>query len=227
MKLHLLVMLFFMKIQTVLLFANENTTAKYNSVTEKKKRFFAVLVPSVEHVHRKLQHQYIKLKKDIRSNTNRDEIAALKKKYNVKTDEELLIAIKPHPMSVTLAQAAMESAWGTSRFFREAKNIFGVHSTNKNQKRVAAGEKKYARTIWLRKFEDFEEAISQYYFMLSTRPEYKNFKRMNYENKPAVKIVEGLTLYSERGDRYVKELQSMIRYNKLTKYDTKVAKQSL
>jgi len=192
---------------------------KNMTVQEKKKRFFALLVPPIEHVHKELQKEYLEVKKDIKNHTNQEKIAALKKKYNVKTDEELLIALKPHPMSIALAQAAMESAWGTSRFFREANNIFGVWSTSPKQKRIAASEKRGKRTIWVRKFDNLDEAIRQYYFMLSSSPRYKAFKKMSYEGKPATEIIKGLKHYSERGDAYVKELRSMIRYNKLTKYD--------
>jgi Bax protein len=192
---------------------------KNMSVQEKKKRFFALLVPPIEHVHNELQKQYLEVKKDIQNHKNEQKIAQLKKRYNAKTDEELLIALKPHPMSIALAQAAMESAWGTSRFFREANNIFGVWSTSSKQKRVAASQKRGKQTIWVRKFDNLDEAIRQYYFMLSASPRYRAFKKMSYEGKPATEIIKGLKHYSERGDAYVKELRSMIRYNKLTKYD--------
>jgi len=197
---------------------------KNMTVAEKKKRFFALLVPAVEDVYKALEAQYLQVKKEIKNHTNKAKIQKLKKKYNVKTDKELLIAIKPHPMSITLAQAAMESAWGTSRFFVQANNIFGVHSTNRKAKRVAAGEKTGNWRVWMSKYDTLDQAIRHYYFVISTTPEYKEFKLMNYENKPVMEIVKGLKEYSTRGDAYVKELASMIRYNKLTKYDTKVAK---
>lgn len=229
MKLLLSLMLFMSFFLTTNVSAKEQhysveVVPKKMSVAEKKKRFFALLVPAVKEVHSELEEQYLQAKKDIQNHTNLEKIAALKKKYKVKTDEELLIALKPHPVSITLAQAAMESAWGTSRFFREANNIFGVWSTSSKQKRVAASQKRGNRTIWVRKFDNLDEAIRQYYYMLSTASRYSTFKKMNYEDKPVTEIIKGLKYYSERGDDYVNELASMIRYNKLTKYDTKVAK---
>ncbi|MBA1433273.1 MAG: glucosaminidase domain-containing protein [Epsilonproteobacteria bacterium] len=229
MKLLLLLPFLFATITTTTLSAKEkhyeaSVVPKHMSVAEKKKRFFALLVPPVAHVHKELERQYEAVKKAIENHTDEAKIAALKKKYKAKTDKELLIALKPHPMSITLAQAAMESAWGTSRFFVKANNIFGVWSTSSKQKRIAAGEKRGNRTIWVRKYDNLDEAIRHYYFMLSTAPRYKSFKQMNYEEKPVTEIIKGLKYYSERGDDYVKELASMIRYNKLTKYDTKVAK---
>lgn len=230
MKLLLVFSLFFTAITATSLLAKEkhysaSVVPKHMTVAEKKKRFFALLVPAVEDVHKELEAQYLQVKQDIKNHTNKAKIDKLKKKYRAKTDKELLIAIKPHPMSIALAQAAMESAWGTSRFFIKANNIFGVWSTSSKQKRIAAGEKRGKKTIWVRKYDNLDEAIRQYYFMLSTAPRYKNFKKMSYEGKPATEIIKGLKYYSERGDAYVKELRSMIRYNKLTKYDTNALKE--
>ena len=48
---------------------------------------------------------------------------------------------------------------------------------------------------------------------------YKDFRAFRYESDDVYKMIKGLRNYSERKDAYVKELASMIRYNKLTKYD--------
>ena len=45
------------------------------------------------------------------------DLAAVREKYRAVTDRDLLGALKPHPISIVLAQVAMESAWGTSCFF--------------------------------------------------------------------------------------------------------------
>ena len=48
---------------------------------------------------------------------------------------------------------------------------------------------------------------------------YKDFRDVRYETDDVKKIVKELDHYSEIGEKYTKELASMIRYNKLTKYD--------
>ncbi len=196
---------------------------KHMSVAEKKKRFFALLVPAIDDVYKKLYQQYLDAKRDIQNHTNPKKIEALKKKYKVTSDKALLIALKPHPVSITLAQAAMESAWGTSRFFRQANNIFGVHGLS-SKGSVPARIKKGNRTVWVRKYNNIEEAIYAYYYMLSTGKKYRKFKKLNYEGKSVYEIIQGLKEYSERADGYVIELASMIRFNKLTRYDLKQAK---
>jgi Bax protein len=180
------------------------------------------MVPAVEDAYKKLYQQYESIKQNIQEKKNLDQINALKKEYKVKTDQELLIALKPHPVSITLAQAAIESAWGTSRFFREANNIFGVHGLS-SKGSVPASIKKNGRTVWVRKYKTLEDAILDYYRMLSRVKTYKKFKKLNYEGKSVYEIVTGLKYYSERGDEYVHSIQSVIRHNNLIKYDTKVA----
>jgi len=212
------------------LFASNNfvSTPKYTvsdipkkmSVATKKKRFYYLLVPAVNKIHNEFLTQYQAVKKDLKSGSNPARVARLKKKYNIKSDEALLRALKPHPKSITLAQAAMESAWATSRFFIKANNIFGVWSTNKSQARIAANEKRDGtKTIWLRKFASIEDSIRDYYRMMGKAKVYKDFRIVRYQTNDVYKIVKELDHYSEIGEKYTKELSRMIRYNKLTQYD--------
>jgi len=222
-----IVALIFSALFTIELFAKEehysaSVVPKHMSVKEKKKRFFALMVPPVVDAYKKLYNEYKSVESDLKQQKNLEKINFLKKKYKVKTDKELLVALKPHPVSITLAQAAIESAWGTSRFFIEANNIFGVHGLS-SKGSIPAGVKKNGRTVWVRKYKTLEDAILDYYRMLSTVPTYKKFKRLNYEDQSVYKIVEGLKYYSERGEDYVNSIKSVIKHNNLTKYDTKVA----
>jgi Bax protein len=193
---------------------------KKMSVQEKKARFYALINPAVQKVHSDLMRQYEKIKEDMKTGKNKKEIERLKESYNATTNQELLLALKPHPQSIALAQAAMESAWATSRFFVKAKNIFGMWSVNPNEPRIAAGEKRGGtRTIWLRKFETIEDSVKAYYKLMGRAKTYKAFREVRYVTNDPFKIILKLDKYSEIGKEYPKELGSMIRYNKLTKYD--------
>ena len=197
----------------------KNVVPKKIGVKEKKKRFYHLLVPAINDVYNELEKQYQSAKYDIENNKNQEKITKLKEKYKVKTDKELLIALKPHKKSIALAQAAIESAWGTSRFFIKANNIFGVWSTNSKQKRIAAQKKRGKTTIWVRKYDNLDEAIRDYFYLLSSSPKYRKFKELNYKTDDVCIIITALEDYSERGYEYVKELGTMIKYNKLKKYD--------
>ena len=193
---------------------------KHMSIKEKKERFFALLVPAVQKVHAELIAKYEAVLAQMKLSKNQPKIQNLKKLYNLKTDEELLMALKPHPISIVLAQAAMESGWATSRFFREANNIFGMWSVDKNEPRVAAGEKRGGtRTVWLRKFETIEDSVRAYYRLLAKGGAYKEFRALRLHTDDPYLLVEKLDRYSEIGANYTKELVQVIRYNNLTKYD--------
>ena len=193
---------------------------KKMTVAVKKERFYYLLAPAIDKVYNELLAQFNEVKKDLKSGSNAAKIEKLKTTYKVKSDKALLLALKPHPQSIALAQAAMESAWGTSRFFVKANNVFGMWSVNKNEPRIAAGEKRGGtKTIWLKKFDSIEDSVREYYKMMGRGRAYKDFRDVRYATNDVNKIVKELDNYSEIGEKYTKELSSMIRYNKLTKYD--------
>lgn len=190
------------------------------STQEKKTRFYALLVPAVEKVHKELTTQYENTAQDIKNGTNRKNIQRLKAIYTVQTDEQLLVALKPHPQSIALAQAAMESAWATSRFFVKANNIFGIYSVNEEEPRIAASEKREGRgTIWLRKFATVEESVRAYYKLMAKGSAFEGFRTLRVITNDPHKLVKKLDKYSEIGAAYGKELSQVIKFNKLIKYD--------
>ncbi|MDX8386282.1 MAG: glucosaminidase domain-containing protein [Gallionella sp.] len=192
---------------------------KKMTVQEKKLRFRCLVQPAVIAVFSELTDQYNSVSKAVKQDNESANIKRLKKKYKAKTDEDLLKAMKPHPKSIALAQAAMESAWGTSRFFVQANNIFGVWSFNKNEPRIAAGEKRGKKTIWVKKYSSVKEAIKDYYLVLARGRAFGEFRNLKIKSADPYKLVAKLDKYSERGAEYGKELASMIRYNKFYKVD--------
>ncbi|MCW8895825.1 glucosaminidase domain-containing protein [Sulfurimonas sp.] len=193
---------------------------KKMSVSAKKKRFYALVVPAINKVYKELQEQFITVSKDIKQGRNTKNIAELKRIYKVKSDKELLLALKPHPPSIALAQAAIESSWGTSRFFTKANNTFGIWSYSKNKPRIAAKEMRDGKkTIWLRKFNSIEDSIRAYYRMMGRAKAYKEFRKVRFESDDVFKIIKKLNRYSELKEKYTVELAKIIRYNKLKKYD--------
>jgi len=195
-----------------------SSTKKF--IHNKKKKFFKLFVPAIKNVHNELMKQYISASNDINNSINLEHINLLKKEYKVKTDEELLMALKPHPQSITLAQAAMESGWATSRFFLEANNVFGMWCSNDTQPRISAEQKRAGgKIIWLRKFDTIEDSIRAYYKLLATAKAYKEFRELNMKTDNPYELVKKLDKYSELGSVYGQELSKVIKYNNLTKYD--------
>lgn len=194
------------------------------TVAEKKKRFRALLVPAIHSVYAELEQQYHEVEASIKSGNNKQKIEALKISYKVdpeaeNSDATLLMAIKPHPKSIALAQAAMESAWGTSRFFTKANNIFGVWSFDKNEPRMAASEKRGDKTIWVKKYDSIEQSVSDYYRVLGRGFAFEEFRQAKMQDPDPFVLVTKLDKYSEKGAEYGEELASMIRFNKFQQFD--------
>jgi len=192
---------------------------KQMSVKEKKERFFSLLVPAIDEVYNELNQKYIKTKQLIKDNPENPELQLLIKSYNAKDLSDLLRRIKPHPKSIAIAQSAMESAWGTSRFFKIANNVFGVWSINKNEPRVPASHRRGNVTIYVKKYNTISDSIRDNYKLLATGKAFEEFRKEKMKIDNPYLLVNHLTKYSERGEAYNKELANMIRYNKLTKYD--------
>lgn len=190
------------------------------SIETKKERFFHLVVPAIKRVHTELIKEYYIVKSDMKLGENRAKIKQLKKTYRAKTDKELLLALKPHPQSIVIAQAILESGWATSRFFVKAKNIFGMWSFNENEPRIAASEKRDGkRTIWLRKFSTIEESVREYYKLMGRSGVFKKFRNVRYKTKDVPTIIKTLDKYAETGQIYLQQLNELIQYNDLTRYD--------
>jgi Bax protein len=190
-------------------------------VQTKKERFYSLLVPIVQKTYEELQKQYEEVARDIQEGKNQKRIAELKAFYEVGSDEELLAALKPHPPSIAIAQAALESGWATSRFFVKANNVYGMWSFDPQEPRIAASEQRNgSQTIWLKRFDSLEESVRAYYELLARSSAYKDFRQMRLATDNPLQLVKKLDNYSEIGEAYTKELEKMIRYNKLRKYDT-------
>ncbi len=198
---------------------NVSSVPKKMSVAKKKQRFLNLIVPAVEKVYADLDAKYNEAKNLIDSAKGDAKIKKLMKSYSAKDPQDLLMRMKPHAKSVAIAQAAMESAWATSRFTRVATNLFGVWSINEDEPRVAAGIKRGKTTIYVRKYSSVEASIRDYYRVLAINKVFGEFRVEKMRSNDPYKLVKKLDKYSEKGAEYGKELASMIKYNRFYEYD--------
>ncbi len=196
-----------------------NVVPKKMTVQEKKQRFRDLVVPAVEKVYADLDAKYKEAKVMVDAGKTDGKIAELMKSYSAKSPQDLLTRMKPHAKSVAIAQAAMESAWATSRFTRVATNLFGVWSFTKSEPRVAAGEKRGKKTIYVKKYANIEASIRDYYRVLAVGRVFGAFRAQKMKSNDPYKLVKKLDKYSEKGAEYGKELSSMIRYNRFYEFD--------
>lgn len=189
------------------------------TVKEKKARFISLVLPAVETVYAKLQTRYENIQEMLEKGQSNEQIEQLKKDYKVTTDQALLTALKPHPKSIAIAQAAMESSWATSRFFRKANNVFGVWSFNEDEPRIAALQKRGDKTIWVKKYATIEDAVYDYYRTLGRGRAFSEFRQLNLTTDDPFKLVKKLDSYSEKGSEYGEELAEIIEYNNFERFD--------
>ncbi|MBA6231597.1 MULTISPECIES: glucosaminidase domain-containing protein [unclassified Colwellia] len=189
------------------------------TVQEKKARFKNLIIPAVNEVYDELTVQYLDVSESLISGSNNDMIERLKIEYKAESDNELLMALKPHPKSIAIAQAAMESSWATSRFFNEANNIFGVWSFDKDEPRIAALKKRGDKTIWLKKYPSVKASVKDYYRTLGRSAAFEKFRQLRLKTDNPFSLVKRLDRYSEKGAEYGEELTSIIKFNDFNSYD--------
>lgn len=147
---------------------------------------------------------------------------------NPEHQKALLSRVDKIPTSLALAQAANESAWGTSRFARKANNYFGQWCFTKGCGLVPAKRTEGA-IHEVRAFKHPYNSIVSYLHNLNTHATYQKLRtlraqaRQKNQSFTGIELAEGLVNYSARKHEYVKELQSMIRYNKLSRFNQKDA----
>ena len=200
-------------------FTQKESSLPPMTVQEKKTRFKSLIIPAVNNVYADLMKRYKDIKSSLEKGQAVENIEKLKIEYKVSTNDELLMALKPHPKSIAIAQAAMESSWATSRFFRDAYNIFGVWSFDKNEPRIAALKKRGDKTIWVKKYTSVEDSIYDYYRTLARSNAFAEFRETKMKTSDPYVLVTKLDRYSEKGNVYGEELTSIIKFNKFDRYD--------
>ncbi|WP_456451314.1 glucosaminidase domain-containing protein [Hydrogenimonas sp.] len=141
-----------------------------------------------------------------------DKLAELKKRVDIV------------PPSLILAQGAVESGWGTSRFAVEGNALFGQWSFSKTSLKPKE-QRAHLGDYGLAAFKTPLDSIRAYILNLNTHPAYRAFRdlraKLRAEGKPLTGPVLAHTLdkYSERGEAYVEELLKVIRANRLAWLD--------
>ena len=140
-----------------------------------------------------------------------------------KLKSELMVKVNTIPISMILAQAIIESGWGTSRFAREGNALFGEWTWQKN-----TGIKplqKLNANYSVKSFTNITESLNSYILNLNRHDAYKEMrsyrhkKIKNGNEVPGYETANFLDGYAEIGHVYVTKVKEMIISNKLYKYD--------
>jgi Bax protein len=211
--------------------------AAITDIKERKAAFFDYLSPFVNEKNNLILKDRERLNALFNSNKklsnkNRKWISALRQDHKLKPLDNyskediktLLNRLDIIPVSLVLAQAANESAWGTSRFATEGNNYFGQWCFRKGCGLVPESRDSDADHE-VRKFNDARESVFAYIDNLNTNTAYKELRaaraqlRQDNEEITGLALVHGLQRYSERGQAYVEEIEGLINYNKLWRFN--------
>ncbi len=125
------------------------------------------------------------------------------------------------PPSLALAQAIVESGWGTSRFALEGNALFGQRTWAESDPALVPEEN---RSVRVKAFIDLMESVRAYMHNLNTHPAYAALRRERArlaaagEAPAGGRLVHALETYAEI-DGYVAKLQALMRQNKLADLD--------
>lgn len=200
---------------------------KYLPLEEKKQKFFEMLLPSVmvaafgiNETKKKLQ--IIAQRLENGEAISRDDSLFLEKQLDDwkarDVDNLLNVKMVTRPNSIMLAQAALETGWGSSRFFVHANNTFGVWSFNSNESRIQARATRSGKPVYVRKYDNLSQSIIDYYKVIARGP-YAEYREQRVESDDPYEMVDYLFRYSEIGQEYTQRLKTVMRKSNLEKYD--------
>jgi Bax protein len=204
-----------------------------NQPMERVQLFIDIMRPLVEQKNELLtstRERLLQIKSEIDQGhelgfVDREQLNRLREDFSVNSDDYpsdkhavdvLLSRVDIIPASMVIAQAAIESGWGTSYFAQEGNNLFGEWCFKKGcglvpRRRAASA------THEVRRFESIEESINSYYRNINTHNAYRGLRdlrtkiRHNQDKFTGRNLVAGLGKYCGRGDIYVAEVRSLIK----------------
>lgn len=213
--------------------------ATYSTTYQRKQAFYSYLLPKIREVNEAVAGQRSWLEQvagrlvDGHRLAEREvaRLARMERQYGVKSPanatasriKELLLRVDVVPASLVLAQAAKESGWGTSRFAVQGNNYFGIwcfyHGCG-----ITPARRDEGRTHEVATFDSVAAGVRYYIINLNSQSAYRKMwqiratARSERQFADGAELARGLVRYSERGIAYVREIQNMIRYNKLHRF---------
>jgi len=218
--------------------------AEMEPADERKALFLRVVLPLILRVNLEIEVDRIRARYllgrlvDGEGLSRRDErwLVALSRRYKVLgVDDDiasldaaararLLRRIDGFPPSLVLAQAAVESGWGTSRFATVGNALFGQWTWDESAG-IAPTERDDGEGHAIRAFDSLLDSVRAYAHNLNTHPSYADFRAARRQTRVAQSRLNSLLLsrylqsYSERREAYIEELIVVIQQNQLQDFD--------
>ena len=195
---------------------------------ERKELFIKIVLPLILHENNKIEKDRKELFRVLAKKSNtKEEKNWLKwkfKEYKIKNFDisELKIRMDIVPVSLAIAQAAIESGWGTSRFALEGNALYGQWTWSDNGLKPLEnvdGDHKVMQ------FKILTASIKAYKKNLNTHSGYMEFRearanlRSRNEKVTGLKLTQYLNNYAATGKQYTKKLELTIKKNSLSDFE--------
>ena len=199
-------------------------------ITKKNKNLFIkIVLPLILEENKRIEVDRKKLFKILNKNMNSDGekkwLNTKFKQYGVLNRDLSTLKVRMDivPVSLSIAQAAKESGWGTSRFAIEGNALFGQWTWSGEGIKPAGVDSEEKHKVM--KFKVLKASVRAYQRNLNTHGSYKEFRserakmRDNDEELDSLILADYLDKYAATGKEYTKIIKQIIKQNSLKDFD--------
>tara|TARA_B000000532_G_scaffold202577_1_gene169484 strand:+ start:742 stop:1710 length:969 start_codon:yes stop_codon:yes gene_type:complete len=202
---------------------------KMKSIKNRKELFIKITLPLIVQENAKLSslNKKIKTIKNNFDQISRKEATWVKKlmvEYKADTLDALLIKVDKIPVSLALAQAVIESGWGTSRFAYEGNALFGQYVWGTTNHGIIPNDRESEAKYKIKSFDSLGESVASYMKNLNTNHHYNEFRinrfvlRSNNIPLRGSYLAEYLLSYSIEDD-YTDKIKNIIEINEFEDFE--------
>lgn len=199
-------------------------------VKQQKDNFIAIVLPLILAANEEISQRRSAVLRAADAG-DADTLERWAKLYRVKTDSksfeqikaEILVRADFIPVSLALAQAAIESGWGTSRFAQQGNALFGQWAWQASAG-IKPAQASNSRAV-VRSFPNLFGSVRAYMHNLNTHASYASFRerrkimRGRARADLGYQLANHLDSYAEIGTLYVDKLQTLIRTNEFGRFE--------
>mgnify|MGYP001316741524 CR=1 FL=1 len=199
------------------------------SVQTRKEIFIKIALPLIIKENEKLDkiNKKLKIIKNKIDHLSREDalwISDLMSEYDEYSINHLLLKVDAIPVSLALAQAVIESGWGTSRFAYEGNALFGQYVWDNKTDGIIPNERSIDAKYKIKSFSSLRDSVASYMKNLNTNHHYDEFRINRYVMRSNEIPLDGAYLadylynYSIEKDYPVK-IKNIIRMNNFLDFE--------
>ncbi len=193
-------------------------------VDKKKEKFIDIVLPSILIANFRIlqkREKVIKIRKKLENGevlTYSEErfLSEILREYKSNSIDDLLKKLNAVPVSLALAQAAIESGWGSSRFFVKGNNVYGMWTF---KKKIKNKMKAKGNNVYLKTYPDILSSVEDYLYSINVSWAYEKFRLVRLRSTDPLLLSNHLEKYSTLRKKYVRRIKIVIKENKLYRYD--------